>query len=110
MFMSTHTGKHMDALSHFVPGLASIYKMPAGRIACSAMLVRVPRKANQRVQQQDFEDIKIRQCDAVVIATGWEKRAAKSNYMSDNPGFSGSAAKYIAKKKINAVAIDGPRI
>jgi kynurenine formamidase len=110
VFMSTHTGTHMDAPSHFVPGLASIDKIPAGRLVCSAVLVKVPRKANQLVEQQDFEGAEIRSGDAVVIATGWEKRAAKSNYMSDNPCLSGSAAKYLAKKKINAVAIDGPSI
>ena len=110
MFMSTHTGTHVDAPSHFAPGLASIDKIPAGRLVCSAVLVKALKKANQLVGQQDFEGTEIRQGDAVVISTGWEKRAARSNYMSNNPGLSASAAKYLAKKKINAVAIDGPSI
>ena len=38
MFMSTHTGTHVDAPSHFVPGLASIDMVPAGRLVSGAVL------------------------------------------------------------------------
>jgi arylformamidase len=110
MFMSTHTGTHVDAPSHFAPGLDSIDRIPAGRLVCSAVLIKVPKKANQMVERGDLAGKEIRQGDAVVIATGWEKHAAKSNYMSENPGLSADAAKYLAGKKVNAVAIDGPSI
>jgi arylformamidase len=110
MFMSTHTGTHVDAPSHFAPGLASIDRIPASRLVSSAVLIRIPKKANQLVEREDFAGEQIRQGDAVVIATGWEKRAASSNYMTENPGLSEQAAKYLASKKVNAVAIDGPSI
>lgn len=110
MFMSTHTGTHVDAPSHFAPGLASIDMIPAGRLVSSAILVRTHKKANQLVEREDLATEPIRQGDAVVIATGWERRAAKINYMIENPGLSGQAAKYLAWKKVNAVGIDGPSI
>jgi arylformamidase len=110
MFMSTHTGTHIDAPSHFAPGLDSIDKIPAGRLVCSAVLIKAPKKANQLVERQDLAGEQVQQGDAVVIATGWEKRAAKDNYMTENPGLSSDAAKYLARKKVNAVAIDGPSI
>lgn len=110
MFMSTHTGTHVDAPSHFVPGLASIDRIPVGRLVSSAVLIRAKKRANQLVEREDFAGEQIRQGDAVVIATGWEKRAASSNYMAENPGLSEQAAKYLAGKKVNAVAIDGPSI
>jgi kynurenine formamidase len=109
MFMSTHTGTHIDAPSHFAPGLASIDRVPAGRLVCSAILIKAPKRANQLIEREDLGE-RIRQGDAVVIATGWEKRAAKRNYMTENPGLSAEAAKYLARKKVNAVAIDGPSI
>lgn len=110
VFMSTHTGTHMDAPSHFAPGLASIDKIRASRLVCSAVLIRALKKANQLVERQDLAGAQIRQGDAVVISTGWEKRSAKSNYMTQNPGLSGDAARYLGGKKVNAVAIDGPSI
>jgi arylformamidase len=109
MFMSTHTGTHVDAPSHFAPGMPSIDKIPAGRLVSSAVLVRTIKGANQLVEQ-DLEGEQIRQGDAVVVATGWERHAASSRYMTENPGLSEQAAKFLARRKVNAVAIDGPSI
>lgn len=110
VFMNTHTGTHVDAPSHFVPGLASIDMIPASRLVCSAVLIKVKKRANEFVELEDFAGEQISKGDAVVIATGWEKHATKGNYMSENPGLSGQAARYLAGKKVNAVGIDGPSI
>jgi kynurenine formamidase len=109
MFMSTHTGTHVDAPSHFKPGLASIDMISTDRLVCNAILIRARKTANQLIEQQDFGN-QIRQGDAVVIATGWEKRSGMKNYMSENPGLSEEAARYLARKRVNAVAIDCPSI
>jgi kynurenine formamidase len=111
MFMSTHTGTHVDAPSHFRPGLASIDMISSDRLVCNAVLIRVQKCANHLIEQQDIDKQKIRQGDAVVIATGWEKkRSGSRNYMSENPGLSEQAARYLARKRVNAVAIDCPSI
>jgi arylformamidase len=110
MFMSTHTGTHVDAPSHFKPDLASIDMISVARLVCNAVLIRTERHAGQLVEQQDLSNLEIMQGDAVVIATGWEKHAANRNYMTENPGLSRQAARYLAKKKVNAVAIDCPSI
>ncbi len=109
MFMSTHTGTHVDAPSHFKPGLASIDRISTDRLVSNATLIRAEKTANQLIEQQDLGD-QIRRGDAVVIATGWEKRSGNSNYMSENPGLSKQAARYLAREKVNAVAIDCPSI
>ena len=109
MFMSTHTGTHVDAPSHFKPGLASIDMISTDRLVCSAVLIRAEKRANQLIEQQDLGS-QIREGDTVVIATGWEKRSGNRNYMSENPGLSEQAARYLAKKRVNAVAIDCPSI
>jgi arylformamidase len=110
MFMSTHTGTHVDAPSHFKPDLASIDLISVDRLVCNAVLIRVEKHAGQLIEQQDLGNQKIMEGDAVVIATGWEKHAANRNYMTENPGLSKQAARYLAKKKVNAVAIDCPSI
>jgi len=110
MFMSTHTGTHVDAPSHFKPELASVDMISAARLVCNAALIRTERHAGQLVEQQDLSNQEIMQGDAVVIATGWEKHAANRNYMTENPGLSRQAARYLVKKKVNAVAIDCPSI
>lgn len=110
MFMSTHTGTHMDSPSHFAPGLPSIDRISASRFVCPALLMRVPKNANQLVELEDIEKEDIAENEAVVLATGWEKRRGSKNYMRQNPGLSSQAARYLARKKVNAVGIDGPSI
>jgi kynurenine formamidase len=110
MFMSTHTGTHVDAPSHFKPGLASIDRISSDRLVCNAVLIRAEKSANQLIEEQDLGNHQIREGDAVVIATGWEKRSGSRNYMSENPGLSEQAARYLERKRVNAVAIDCPSI
>ncbi len=100
----------MDAPSHFVPGKPSIDKIPPNRFVADALLLKVPKKANQLVEAGEIKGHGIRENDAIVIATGWEKQAGAKNYMSENPGLSAGAARYFAGKRISIVAIDGPSI
>jgi kynurenine formamidase len=81
------------------------------RLICNAVLIRVEKSANQLIEEQDLGNHhQIRDGDAVVIATGWEKRSGSRNYMTENPGLSEQAARYLARKRVNAVAIDCPSI
>ena len=110
MFLSTHTGTHVDAPSHFVPDGDSIDAIPVNRLMCNGTLIKVPKRSNQLIERKDLENNDIREGDAVIIATGWERNVSKDNYMTENPGLSEQAARYLTRKKINAVAIDGPSI
>jgi len=109
MHMSTHTGTHMDAPSHFAPGMASIDQVPAARLVSSAVLLRVRKGADGTIDVADIMDEEIMEGDAVVFATGWEKHEG-AEYMTRNPGLSQDAARYLVEKKVNAVGIDGPSI
>lgn len=110
IFMSTHTGTHVDAPSHFVKGNSSIERIPATRFVSDAVLVRIPKKPNELVEALDFRDIAIRENDAVVISTGWERKIRSRSYMTENPGLSAGAARFLALKKVSMVGIDGPSI
>jgi len=110
MFMSTHTGTHMDAPSHFAQGKKAIDTIPASRLVCNAVMVRVFKKAGQTIGVADIEGEDIRTGDAVVFETGWEKHYTGKDYMTANPGLSKAAARYLVRKNVNLVAIDGPSI
>jgi kynurenine formamidase len=109
LHMSSHTGTHMDAPCHFAPGMQAIDDISPSRLVSQAVLVRIPKKANQLIEEGDISE-DIREGETVVFSTGWEKQYKSSHYMTRNPGLSGKAASYLVKKKVNAVAIDGPSI
>jgi kynurenine formamidase len=100
----------MDAPSHFIPGKPSIDMIPAGRFVAEGIVVKIPKNANGLVKESELKGFDIRNNDAVVIATGWETQIRAKNYMSENPGLSAGAAKFLARKKVSVVAIDGPSI
>ena len=114
MFMSTHTGTHMDAPSHFARGRKAIDAIPAPRLVRNAILARVYKKAGQTITVADIEEggggKEIHPGDAVVLATGWEKHYDARDYMTANPGLSKAAARYLVRKKVSLVGIDGPSI
>jgi kynurenine formamidase len=110
MFMSTHTGTHIDAPCHFVPKMPSIDKIPADRFVSNAVLVKALKQANHLIEPEDIKGTQVNRGDAVVLKTGWEKCFGNKIYMTENPGLSADAAMYLVRKKINIVAIDGPSI
>lgn len=111
MMMSTHTGTHLDAPSHFIPQTASIDMIGVDRLVSPALLLHVPKGANELITPNDLRDIeKIGQGISIVFRTGWQNMIAKKEYMISNPGLSVDAAKLLAEKKVNAVGIDGPSI
>ena len=111
MFMSTHTGTHVDAPSHFASNMPSIDKIQAKRFVSNAVLLKLPKKANQLIEQEDItKGVELNRGDTILFMTGWETHVRSNSYMSDNPGLSADAAKYLVSKNVNAVAIDGPSI
>jgi kynurenine formamidase len=110
MFLSTHTGTHIDAPSHFIPDSKTIDKIKVSRFVSRSILIKIPKKADQQITLNDIINCKINANDTVVFATGWEKRFKNDNYMINNPGLSLDAAEYLVSNRVNAVAIDGPSI
>jgi kynurenine formamidase len=115
MFLSTHTGTHMDAPFHFNPDGLTIDQVEINRYICNnTILLKIQKNSNQMITSQDIihnSNYEIREKDTVVFSTGWENRIKeKDNYMKNNPGLSKDAAEYLVEKKVNAVAIDSPNI
>jgi arylformamidase len=111
MMMSTHTGTHMDAPSHFLANTASIDMIGVERLVSPALLLDLPKGANEEITLDDLRVInEIDQGISIVFRTGWQKMIANRDYMTSNPGLSVAAAALLADKNVNAVGIDSPSI
>ena len=115
LFLSSHSGTHMDAPYHFVNGGFKINQIPPDRLISKAVLVNIKKKLDQSVTKNDILEFEkkyglIKKNSAVVFHTGWQSNLQKKCYFTNNPGLSQSAAKYLVKKGINLVAIDSPSI
>jgi len=115
VFLSTHTGTHMDAPFHFAPSGPTIDQIEVHRYICNnSILIKIEKNSNQMITSHDIRKhtkLEIKEKDTVVFSTGWEKQInEKDNYMKNNPGLSKDAAEFLVEKKVNAVAIDCPSI
>ena len=115
MFLSTHTGTHMDAPFHFNPNGQTIDQVEVDRYICNnAILMKIQKNANEMITSGDItrnSKYEIKEKDTVVFSTGWEKQIKqKDNYIRNNPGLSKDAAEYLVEKKVNAIGIDSPSI
>lgn len=115
IFISSHSGTHLDAPYHFVEKGVSIEKIPLSKLIINAVVCRVKKDPNEPITQRDIIDFETRNGTihpnmAVVFETEWSKSIAKKDYFTKNPGLSAAAARYLLKKKVSLVGIDSPSI
>lgn len=111
VFLSTHTGTHMDAPSHFLKNVASIDQIAVHRLVCNATIVKINKQQNDYINLEDLygvpDDISN---EAVIFSTGWEYKISREDFFSHNPGLSPELAEHLVERKINAVGIDSPSV
>ena len=115
LFLSSHTGTHLDAPYHFVKNGMKIHQIPLDRLIGKAILIKLKKTKNSAITKKDiilFEKKKevIPNHSSVFFFTKWQKNLKKDNYFTENPGLDKSAASYLISKKINLVGIDSPSI
>jgi len=115
LFLSTHTGTHMDAPYHFLEKGAKIHEISLKKLVSEAVLIKSKKKNGESITKTDIQKFekkhgKITSFSSVIFYTGWQRNLQKKYYFTKNPGLSVSAAKYLASKKINLVGIDSPSI
>ena len=115
LFMSTHTGTHMDAPYHFLEKGAQIHEISLKKLVSEAVLIKSTKKNSEPITKTDIQKFekkhgKIDGFSSVIFLTGWQKNLQKKFYFTNNPGLAVSAAKYLASKKISLVGIDSPSI
>jgi len=115
LFLSTHTGTHMDAPYHFLEKGAKIHEISLKKLVSEAVLIKSKKKGGESITKIDIQKFekkhgKINNFSSVIFSTGWQRNLQKKYYFTKNPGLSVSAAKYLASKKINLVGIDSPSI
>ena len=115
LFLSTHTGTHMDAPYHFLEKGAKIHEISLKKLVSEAVLIKSKKKSGESITKTDVQKFekkygKIDGFSSIIFYTGWQRNLQKKYYFTKNPGLSVSAAKYLASKKINLVGIDSPSI
>jgi kynurenine formamidase len=115
LFLSSHTGTHLDAPYHFTKKGAKIHQIPVTRLIGDALLIKIKKVKDQAITKKDLLEFErkngeIKNFSSIIFFTDWQKNLNKKFYFTNNPGLSKSATNYLISKKINLVGIDSPSI
>lgn len=115
LFLSSHTGTHIDAPYHFASDGITIHQIPLDRLIGRGILIKSPKEADSAITRADItlfekENGMIPNGSSVFFFTGWQRNLKDSSYFTRNPGLDTSAARYLASKGINLVGTDSPSI
>jgi len=114
IFMSSHTGTHMDAPYHFFLKGKRINEIPVENFVTDAFLLRLKKRTKEYIIKDDIINFerkrRIGKGNAVIFSTGWEEHANRNDYLTGNPGLSREAAEYLATKRVGMVGIDSANI
>ncbi|MBT8251267.1 MAG: cyclase family protein [Nitrosopumilus sp.] len=115
LFLSSHTGTHIDAPYHFVKNGIKIHQIPIDRLVGKAILIKLKKTRNSPITKKDIISFekkagKIPNESSIFFFTEWQKNLTKDNYFTENPGLDKSAADYLVAKRTNLVGIDSPSI
>ena len=115
LFLSTHTGTHIDAPHHFLEKGGKIHEISLKKLVSETVLIKSKKNGGDSITKTDIQKFekkygKIPNNSTIVFWTGWQKTLHNDSYFNENPGLSEAAAKYLVSKKTNLVGIDSPSI
>lgn len=115
LFLSSHTGTHLDAPYHFVQRGPKIDKIPLSRLITTAFLFKTRKGPDEKITRKDIAEFAraagaLPANSAVIFRTDWSRNVSRRDYFTRNPGLSAGAARHLAAMRPGLVGIDSPSI
>ncbi|MEE8217835.1 MAG: cyclase family protein [Vicinamibacteria bacterium] len=104
MSLATHTGTHVDAPAHFLPGGATIDSLPLEILIGKARVVEI--LARERIERTDLEPQDLRDDLRILLKTRMSGQMLKPGFQEDHLYLSGDAAAYLAQAGLKLVGFD----
>jgi len=102
--LSTHSGTHVDAPAHFLPGGATVDQLPVDILVGKARVVELLEQ--ERIERADLEAQDMRDDLRVLIKTRMSGLMQKSAFQEDHVYLARDAALYLAQAGIKLVGFD----
>lgn len=106
LHMSSHTGTHIDAPSHYLKEGQTIDAIPLSHLLGRCRVIDLSRTGKTRITSDDLED-KIRGAERLLLKTWF---SGKDSFIEDYPCLDIAAASLITGSGIACVGIDSPSI
>ena len=105
--MFTHTGTHMDAPAHIIPGAKTLDQFPVDHFYGPGLAINVTGDAQGiSIEKLRRYDEKIRHAEFLLLCTGWSEKWGSGKYFEDFPVLTGEAADWLTTFELKGIAID----
>jgi len=103
--ISSHSGTHIDAPSHYLEMGASVDQIPLTHLMGWCRVIDLTHVQGE-IKKSDLEE-KIRGAKKVLLKTSFSER---NEFVEDYPSFGIEAAEFLAARRIHCVGTDAPSI
>jgi len=108
LHLVSHTGTHIDAPGHILPGATRLDGFPAGRFLGPAVVMDVSAVRGRSIETGDIEgyEARLREADFALLHTGWAEYWGLPEYFSPYPVLSPAAAQWLAGFGLKGLGVD----
>ncbi len=106
--MYSHTGTHIDAPSHILPGGLSLDRLPADHFIGPAVVFDATAHPGRYIEPDHLSGLAgvLEEVDFLLIKTGWSRFWGDSAYFGEFPVLSEKAARRLARFGLKGVGVD----
>lgn len=104
--MTSHTGTHIDAPCHIIPGGKSLSDFPIDHFLGPGVLIDVRNRLAITLADLSPHERRIKQAQFLIFRTGWQQNWNTPDYFDDFPTLTPDAARWIADRRPKAVGFD----
>jgi len=102
--LTTHSGTHVDAPLHFVPGGTSVDLLPLEILMGKTRVVEI--QSRERVERGELEALDLRDDLRVLLKTRMSGQLLRAGFQEDHVYLTGDAALYLAQAGLKLVGFD----
>ncbi|MGV8040859.1 MAG: cyclase family protein [Thermoanaerobaculaceae bacterium] len=105
--MASHTGTHMDAPAHLLPGGVTLDRVPPDRFvgrACVLDLTAAGLEVPLRILEAQSD--RLAGCSMTLLRTGWDRHWGDPTYFRGFPVLSAEGAGWLVARGVTTVGVD----
>lgn len=108
LHLVSHTGTHIDAPGHILPGAVRLDAMGVDRFLGPGLVLDVTAVRGRPVEISDIEVAapRLRGVDFALLHTGWARHWGEDEYFASYPVLSAAAAQWLAEFGLKGYGVD----
>jgi len=112
IFLSSHTGTHIDAPAHILLNSPTLDRVPLDGFIGPGSVIDLTAVTKPEIHLTDLQshEFLFESSEFILLHTGWSRFWGQDNYFRGFPVLSGEAALWIGNFKLKGLGVDNPSV